>query len=106
SLSLHDALPIFEGIELPLVARELLAFGVDDLRGRVLDEALVREHPFRPGDLFSKTLDLGRCVAVAVLARADDRVEDAQLLALERNAHTAPAVHLRRFLDRRERARL
>src|SRR5205823_5731281 len=64
-----------EGIELPPVARELLAFGLHDVGGRALDEAVVREHPLRPRDLLLQALDLGRRVAVACrLRRPYDRL--------------------------------
>ena len=43
-----------ERIELAPVARELLALALDDLGRRVRDEALVREHPLRAGDLLAE----------------------------------------------------
>src|SRR5690242_10327906 len=85
---------IAERIELPLVARELLPLSVDDVRGRVLHEALVRKHALGAGDFLLQPLDLGRGIPVAVFARTHDGLEDAQLLALERHAHAAAAEHL------------
>src|SRR5204863_5024767 len=91
---------------LPLVARELLPLRIDDLRGRVLHEALVREDALCAGDLLLEALDLRRRVAVTVLAGPDDRLEDAQLLPFERHAHAASAEHLGGLLHARERTGL
>src|SRR5436190_4410790 len=88
-----------ESIELPLVARELLSLSVDDVRGRVLHEALVREHAFGASDLLAQTLDLRPCVAVGVVARANDRLEDTQIVTFERNADSTSSEDLRRFAD-------
>src|SRR4051794_23261858 len=79
-----------DGIELPPVARELLALGLDDVRRRVPDEPLVREHVFGAGDLLLQPLDLGRRIAVArPLCGPHDRVEDPPFLAPELREHTA-----------------
>src|SRR5215211_1615196 len=48
-----------DGIELAAVARELLPLGLHDVGRRLGDEALVREHPFRPRDLGAEPLALG-----------------------------------------------
>src|SRR3954468_24122808 len=87
---------VAEDIELPLIARELLPLRLDDVRGRVLHEALVREHAFGAGDLFAQPVDLGRSVAVpaALLLRPHDRFEDAWLPPFERQADAAAAEHL------------
>src|SRR5438874_9056277 len=96
-----------ESIELPPVARELLAFGLHDVGRRVLNEAPVREHPLRAGDLLLQALDLGRRVAVAGrLRRPYDRLKDAQVLAFQRNTHAAAAEDLGRVLDHLERIRV
>src|SRR5205085_5575698 len=96
---------VAESIELPPVARELFPFGVHDVGRRVLDEAVVGEHPLGARDLLAQALDLRGGVAVArALRRPHDRLEDAQLLTLERHAHAAAAEHLRRLLYAREGA--
>src|SRR4029453_11451408 len=88
-----------ESIELPPVARELLAFRLDDLGRRPLDETVVGEHPLGAPDLLLQPLDLGGGVSVpGALVRANDRFEDPQLLAFEGDADTAAPEHLRRLL--------
>src|SRR3954453_3143936 len=44
--------------------RQLVAFRLDDLGGRVRGEALVREHPLGASDLLLQARDLGVGVAV------------------------------------------
>src|SRR5215210_4983711 len=84
-----------EGIELPPVARELVTFSLDHILRRVLDEACVAEHALRAVDLSLQARDLSRGVAVAcALGRFHDGLEDPELFALERYAHTAAAEHL------------
>src|SRR5207248_1385593 len=64
-----------ESVELTAIALQLLPFCVDDARGRVLDEAIVREDPFRASDLALQQLEqaLERyksrrlCIIVAVV---------------------------------------
>src|SRR6188472_940748 len=53
-----------QGLKLALVALELLALPVHDLRRRVGDEALVAEHPSGALDLLAQPVDLELCVAV------------------------------------------
>src|SRR5689334_15469648 len=80
------------GLELTLVARQLLALGRDDVGRRVLDEALVRELLLGPRDLPAQPLALGLDVAVRLLALGlDDDLEDAPLVvALQWDEHAAP----------------
>src|SRR6266849_6223817 len=93
--------------ELPTVARELLALGLDDLGRSILEEAIVREHPFGARDLFLQTFDLcGRVAVVRPFGRFHDRVEDPPLLALELRQQTAAPEDDRGFLHHAESARL
>src|SRR5581483_143371 len=95
-----------DGVELTAVPRELLPLGLDDLRRRVRDEAVVRQHPLGAGDLLAKPLALGLDVAVRPLAlRLDDDVEDPFLVPLERDEHAASPEDRRRLLDALQRAR-
>src|SRR5207302_3318023 len=69
-----------ESVELTAIALQLLPFCVDDARGRVLDEAIVRKHSFGAGDLFPQPLDLSRGIPVRFhTLRFYDSVEDARL---------------------------
>ena len=94
--------------ELGAVALELLALGGHDVRRRVRDEALVREHALRPRDLLAQPLDLG--VAVAVDPRAlgadDGREDPALVVRAELDLHAAAAEDLRGLLDAVESARI
>src|SRR6476661_6887409 len=96
-----------DGIELPLVARELRAFSLDDVGRRVLHEVVIRQHSFGARDLFLQPLDLGSRVPVAgSFYRLHDRVEDAPFLTLELRQHAAATEDHRGFLDRPERTRV
>src|SRR5206468_11651073 len=96
-----------DGIELPPVARELLALGLDHVGWRVLHEVVVREHSLGARDLFLEPRDLGSGVAVA-RSRGwfDDRVEDPPFLPLELGQDAAATEDHRGFLDCPERARV
>src|SRR5207247_7863634 len=95
---------VAESVELTAVALQLLALGLDDVRRRVLHEALVREHPFRARDLLLQAGDLGGRVAVAAAAPGlHDRLEDASALLVERRADSAAAEDRRRVLNRLQR---
>src|SRR5262249_38104916 len=83
-----------ECLELTAVALELRALALDDLSRRLLDEALVREHAFRPFDLLPQPFALGLDGAVGARTtalRLHDRVEDPLLVPLERD-EPAPAA--------------
>src|SRR6202795_1745125 len=88
-----------DGIELPPVARELLALGLDDLGRRASDEPVVGQHSFGAPDLFVQALDLGCGVPVARSLRwFHDRLEDPPFLALELWDHTTTPEHDSSFL--------
>ena len=75
-----------DGIELALVALELLAFLRDDLGRRVGGEALVGEHLLGTCDLDAEALPLRLDVAVLALRRPvglHDGIEDPLLLTLD-----------------------
>src|SRR5215467_4196467 len=91
-LSSQTRLSAFEGLELTAVPLELGPLGVDDIGRRLLDEALVREHRLRARDLLPQPLALGVdgvVVACGAALRLHDRVEDALLVALERDERPA-----------------
>src|SRR3954452_8056893 len=54
-------------VELTPVPLELLALGLDDVRGRARDEALVGEHPLGARDLAFEPRDLCADVAAVLL---------------------------------------
>src|SRR5919109_80912 len=79
-----------ERVQLARVPRELLPLRLDDVRRRVRDEALVREHRFRPSNLALEPLDLGGRVSVrAGTVGSNNSFEDAQLVSLQRNLDAA-----------------
>src|SRR5919198_5329453 len=81
-----------ESVELTAVPRQLLTLGGDDVLGSIRHETVVGEHPLSPGDLLPEPLDLGGRVAIRLLPlRFHDGLEDASLLAVELDAHAAPA---------------
>src|SRR5207248_6541144 len=89
----------------PAVAVELLALGDDDLLGRPVHEALVREHLLRALDLLAEALDLRVGVAVRFYpVGLDHRFEDRPLLVAEGDQDTAPTERRRRGLNVVERA--
>src|SRR6184192_2723301 len=90
-----------ESVELTAVALQLRALGVHDVRGRVLDETLVREHPFGARDFLLQPIDLGGGVSVGLLPSGlHDRFEDTRLFSFEGGSDAAPAEDRRRVLDR------
>src|SRR3954471_4440688 len=92
-------------VELTPVALELLALGLDDVRGRPGGERLVCEHALGALDLAFEPRDLRiRVPAVLLCAlRLHDRVEDPLLVAFERGEHAAAAEALGRLLHADER---
>src|SRR4051794_22615379 len=94
-----------EGGEVALEAGELVALRLDDLGGRVRDEALVREHLLGAFDLLPEPRDLRVGVAVRLRAlRLHDRGEDPLLLlALERDQDAGAPERHGRVLHRVER---
>ena len=87
------------------VLRELLALALDGRRIGVRDELLVREHLLRPVDLLLQARALGLDVALRRRSRRpNDRLEDPQRVAVERDPHLAAPVDARRRLRPVERA--
>src|SRR4051794_14525801 len=94
-----------ERVKLATVALELVALGLDDLRRRVGDEPLVREHVLGPGYLLFEPCAFSVDVSVDLLPlRLHDHVEDPLLVALEWKEHAAPPEDRRRLVDPVERA--
>src|SRR5262245_55083660 len=89
-----------ESVELTTVALELLALCLDDVRRRVLDEELVRQHPLGTGDLLLQPLDLrGRVPIPAAASGLHDSFEDPRFLAVECRADAAATEDRRGVLD-------
>src|SRR5258706_816016 len=83
---------VAESVKLGLVLRELQAFGLDHVGRRVRDELVVREHLLRALDLLREPGALSGDVALAVLGRSHDRLEDPISVAWHLDPHAAAAV--------------
>src|SRR5438552_17163450 len=96
-----------DGIELPTVARELVALRLDHVGWSLRDETVVGEHALGPVDLLLEPLDLRGRVAVRLdPLRPDDGFEDPQLVSGELGADAASTEDSRRILDRIQGARV
>src|SRR4051812_1498463 len=83
---------VAECVKLGPVLLELPAFALDHVRRRVRHELLVGEHLLRTLDLLCEARTLALDVALAVLGRTDDGVEDAFAVAEHLDANAAAPV--------------
>src|SRR5919199_6681749 len=94
-----------ESFELGAVLLTLDLLCLDHLARRLLGEARIGELALGTRELLAYALTLGLDVTRAVLARADDALEDAGGVAAQLHAHAAPPVDPRselRVLERVE----
>src|SRR5581483_6888316 len=97
---------VAERVKLGPVLRELPTLALDHVGRGVRDELVVREHALRPRDFLREPRPLGGDVALPVAGRAHDRVEDAQRITREPDAHAAAAIDTRAGLGALDRAEL
>ena len=85
-----------ERIELGPVLRQLVLLGLDDIRRRVLDEALVRQHPLAALDLLARAGRSRPPRRLSAFGRGRTTASKIRCgLALETDAHAASAVDAR-----------
>src|SRR5437016_9368726 len=94
----HGLSELTQRVALCNVLPKLLALTLDGVRICVRHELLVSEHLLRPVDLLLQPRPLGLDVAATLAGGTDDRFEDPQRVAGERDANLATPVNPRRGL--------